>query len=484
MFIISDLDVSASLRITKWKEVNEGDVKILLAHILAMGLTRKSNMAKYWAQDKILETPWFGKYMSKNSFQLMMANLHLNDNSKQPDAQSVLYDPLYKVRPFVDLTTKKFKEVYKPDSILAFDEGMCPWKGRLSFKVYNPSKPNRFHIKLFQVSESNTGFIIGYDIYSGKKNRFSCERLSRTLDRTCTKTTKVVMGLLERCSLLDNGYNIYMDNYYTSPELFEELYYRNTFACGTVRKNRKGLPHAVSAPKFKKKGDMVFRRNGPLLALKWFDKRSVYMLTTIHDGVMINTGKVNLNNEEIWKPEAVHEYVKYMRAVDLGDQMMSYNNILRRSHKWWRKLFIHILNMALLNAYILHSKYGTKKLSHEDFTLSVISQWLEEGVNTCNWNLPPIVSNRMEGDARLHERHFPSHIPCAVGAKRLRPSWPCFVCSQIPRIEGVVVSRKWTSFWCEECKKPLCLDFCFKVFHTVNDYKSAALDYRIQKLRV
>ena len=483
LFLISDLNVSEKSRITKWTEVNECDVKIFLAHILGMGLTRKSNMEKYWSQERIVNTPWFGKYMSKNTFQLMMANLHINDNSKQPGSQSPLYDPLYKVRPLIDLTSKKFKEVYSPDSILAFDEGTCPWKGRLSFKVYNPSKPNRFHIKLYQTSESATGFIVAYDIYAGKKNPFSSERSSRTLDGTCTKTTKVVMGLLERSGVLDKGHKIYMDNYYTSPELFEELYYRYTFACGTCRKNRKGLPNGVSGAKLKKKGEMVFRRNGPLLALKWFDKRSVYMLTTIHDGVLINTGKVNYQNEQIWKPEAVHDYVKHMRAVDLGDQMMSYNNILRRSHKWWRKLFIHILNMALLNAYILHSKYGNKKLSHEEFTISVISQWLEEGVNNCNWKLPPLVSNRMEGDARLSERHFLSHIPCAVGAKRLRPSRPCFVCNQIPRVEGVPVCRKWTSFWCEECKKPLCLEFCFKLYHTVNDYKTAALDYRLQNLQ-
>ena len=447
-----------------------------------MGLTRKSNMTKYWTQDKILESPWFGKYMSKNSFQLIMANLHLNDNSLQPNAQSVQFDPLFKVRPFVDLLSQKFKDVYKPSSILAFDEGTCLWKGRLKFKVYNPSKPNRFHIKLYQISESNSGYISGFDIYAGKRNRFSCDLVSKTLDPNCTKTTKVVMGLLERCNLLDKGYQIYMDNYYTSPELLEELYYRSTFACGTVRKNRKGLPNAVSGPKFKKKGDMVFRRNGPLLALKWFEKRSVYMLTTIHDAVLVDTGKVTLENEKVWKPEAVHDYVKFMRAVDLGDQMMSYNNILRRSHKWWRKLFIHLLNMALLNAYILHSKYGNKKITHEEFSLSVIERWTEEGVAICIWTLPPLISNRNEGDERLTERHFPCRIPSAVGAKRSRPSRPCFVCSKIPLVEGIRVSKKWTSFWCDECKKPLCVEFCFKVYHTVKDYRSAALDYRLKNL--
>ena len=63
--------------------------------------------------------------------------------------------------------------------------------------------------------------------------------------------TNIVLGLLETTNLLDKGHHIYMDNYYTSPELFSELYYRETYACGTVRQNRKGLPLSVKKAKLK-----------------------------------------------------------------------------------------------------------------------------------------------------------------------------------------------------------------------------------------
>ena len=59
-----------------------------------------------------------------------------------------------------------------------------------------------------------------------------------------------------------------MDNYYSSPELFQDLFDAETYACGTVQKTRKGLPIAVSSAKLKKKGESVFRRNDALLALK------------------------------------------------------------------------------------------------------------------------------------------------------------------------------------------------------------------------
>ena len=81
------------------------------------------------------------------------------------------------------------------------------------------------------------------------------------LDPSCNQTTNIVMGLTDSTGLLDNGHHVYMDNYYTSHELFEELHFRNTFACGTVNPHCKNLPQAVVKQKMKKnpKGDCIFR---------------------------------------------------------------------------------------------------------------------------------------------------------------------------------------------------------------------------------
>ena len=87
-------------------------------------------------------------------------------------------------------------------------------------------KPNRFHIKLFQVSKANSGYIVRFHVYTGKNN--ACiSNASNPLDEECSKTTKIVLGLLESTNLLDKGHHVYMDNYYSSPELFSELYYRH-----------------------------------------------------------------------------------------------------------------------------------------------------------------------------------------------------------------------------------------------------------------
>ena len=86
------------------------------------------------------------------------------------------------------------------------------------------------------------------------------------------QTSCTVLGLLDSVQLLDMGHHVYFDNYYNSPDLIEMLYKRKTHACGTVRKNRKSLPIAVTQAKLKQ-GETVFCHKNNLLALKWMDKR-------------------------------------------------------------------------------------------------------------------------------------------------------------------------------------------------------------------
>ena len=176
--------------------------------------------------------------MSLVRFQSILSNFHIADNAN--DDRS---DPLFKVRPFITHLKLKFMSVYSPDRDISFDEGTCPWKGRLKFKVYNPAKPDKFGIKLYQACEAKSGYVLGFEIYQGATpNTDYSEALE--LPSGLGTTTRVVLSMLTFCGLIEQGHRIYMDNYYTSPELCNQLYYLNTYACGTVRVNRQGMPVA------------------------------------------------------------------------------------------------------------------------------------------------------------------------------------------------------------------------------------------------
>ena len=44
------------------------------------------------------------------------------------------------------------------------------------------------------------------------------------LNPQCNTTTETVIGLLEKGNLLRKGHHVYMDNYYSSPEIILELH--------------------------------------------------------------------------------------------------------------------------------------------------------------------------------------------------------------------------------------------------------------------
>jgi len=101
------------------------------------------------------------------------------------------------------------------------------------FRQFIPIKPGRFGIKAFTLAESTSGYLLNSKIYTGREG----DGVQRDLGR------KAVMSVIE--SYLDKGYCVFMDNYYTSVALFEELEERKTLACETVRSNRSGLPKAM-----------------------------------------------------------------------------------------------------------------------------------------------------------------------------------------------------------------------------------------------
>ena len=153
--------------------------------------------------------------------------------------------------------------------------------------------------------------------------------------------------------------------------------------------------------------------------------------------------------------------------------MMSYYSFLRRSLKWSRKLFIHLLNMLLFNAFVLQKKYAGTPLQHENFREYIVEMLLKEGLESCSLSLPAQGSTKTVHASRLTERHFPSCIPKKHDAKREKPTRPCYLCSQVREVMGVPIRPRWSSYWCEECRKVLCVNSCFAIYHTEEDYKTA-----------
>ena len=166
-----------------------------------------------------------------------------------------------------------------------------------------------------------------------------------------------------------------MDNFFSSPELSDDLAKKQIYCCGSVRPNRRGMPQDLALKTTKlKRGDIRVRTRADLTAILWRDKTDICMLMNIHNA----PAEGNLCNEggKAIEPIIVTDYNQHMGYVDKGDRMANSYSISRRTFKWTKKWFFHLLDLTVLNSYIFHSSCGGKKISHTDFRYNLVRNML------------------------------------------------------------------------------------------------------------
>lgn len=428
-----------------WVPVNKEEFYSFLAIVMLMSVVKKATLSSYWSTDPLLATPIFATVMPRDRFLEILRSMHFNDNNKQPSG-----DRIYKIEPVIKTLREKFKQFVIPYQNLCIDESLMLWKGRLSFKQYIPNKRHRFGVKLFIIVDCKSGTILDFIVYVGSDTDYEYQ------DHLGISGS-IVMTLME--PYLGKGHNLYVDNWYTSPTLFRELHLNKTGACGTVRSNRSGFP------KFKKlkRGEIDHLHQGSLLAIKWHDKREVHMLTSINKDGMAPTKKKNhLTNEIVEKPLAVIDYNANMGGVDKSDMQIHFIESVRKTIKWYKKLFFHLLDMTVLNAYNMHRIKEKKRQTLGEFRIELVRQLIEKYGKDFS-------SERRSTSAphpkRLIDRHFPSLIPYEKG--KTPKQLTCVVCSQSVRKDR---KRSKTRYECVDCNVGLCVSGCFKEYHTLSHY--------------
>lgn len=193
-------------------------------------------------------------------------------------------------------------------------------------------------------------------------------------------SSRIVLYLVN--NLLQNvpgaeGYHLFTDRYYTSVPLANKLLKRKCYLTGTIQRNKKFLPTEVSTPNFGADEYVAYRMNN-LLALAWKDKRVVTMLSSNDISKMKTVSRTVKHGIriEIKKPQVILNYNKSMGGIDLADQYGSTYCFMRKSMKWWRKLFFWGLEACSINSYILYNisceKNKVKPLTHLRFVRQLV----------------------------------------------------------------------------------------------------------------
>ena len=246
---IASHEIRTFSRVQAWKPTDTCEVKELISIFITMGILSYPSIEDYWRTTWPFENRAISSTMIRNRFGQLMKFLHLNDNSHYIKKGCVGHDRLYKLRPFVDSVVANCQQVYIPARELAIDESMIKFKGRLGFIQYNPKKPIKWGLKAFVLADSATGYVRNWMLYTGKMNTNMYSTSNAYIiftgkDDSLELNGKglghaVVLKLLE--GLEDRGHHVYLDNWYSSPALFDDLAFQRVWGMWHLAPQSQGL---------------------------------------------------------------------------------------------------------------------------------------------------------------------------------------------------------------------------------------------------
>lgn len=411
-----------------------------------MGIVKKPGLRDYWGKDPLTDTPQMRHVFSRDRFSKILMNFRVVHQSKTNEE-----DPLSKIRRFIDRIIKNSNKHYIPSKNLSLDESMIAFKGRHKFKVYMPKKPTKHGFKAYVVTDASSGYALAWEMHS------FTESIPFSLQKTLERILK---------PFRNQGYTVYMDRFYTSPELLIELLSHNIKACGTVLPGRCRLSGDLQA-EIRTISPLGYRHYGYLdqtLAV-WRDgHRYVYFLSTAHDATLVEGMRRMRKREKkldptgpprqkIVLPEIAVQYNQYMGGVDRFDQKMAYYGHRHRSRKWQMKVFYYFLEVAMVNSYVLYLKKqqidGVKPLSHKRYRMEVIRKLL---------NLP-----QLNKELLLSKKFsFDNSAGCVL--RCTHKPMNCAICSA----QGESKKRVRTSYKCQTCEVNVCALGCYDIHRKMN----------------
>ena len=443
-----------------WNETSNEEIESFIALLIYFGLVKVSgDVRKYWSTKSVYHGLWARKILSRERYQALSAFLHVADPTNEIPGEK-----LRKVNEFVASFKERCKILYQPFQKLAVDERMVKSKHRSGIKQSMKDKPTKQGLKLWVLADSANGYTVDFNIYIGKDAAKESSEHGLSYD--------VVMELMQ--PFLNQGYHLYLDNFYTSPQLVEDLFERGTLSTGTVKVNRKDFPKCLADvekwAKTAKRGDVRWVRRSHILALQWIDCKPVSILTTLYsanDQVSckrkVKKRGGSISKASVPQPLAIHEYNQYMNGVDRSDQMLAYYSVKRKCYKWWKTLFFHLIDIAVVNSFLLFQNFRSQKPDVEglrrtatysiiDFREALVRQILDWE----EYDDPPLYERSTPGQSQFGVVHMPE-------VSKLRRV--CVVCYR----EGRSQRRVQTYCSAPQCQKFLHLQSdlnCFKTWHS------------------
>lgn len=156
-----------------------------------MGYHVLPTLRSYWSTEPDMGVPYLAKIMPLSRFEEIRRNLHFCDNATQPSRVSPDFDRAYKIRLVMNHFNSSFQSAMNNTITQSVDEHMVKFKGHNIMKQYMQNKPVKRGFKMWCRADSRTGYLFEFDLYTGKKEIGTRNRIGRIC---CPRSDKIFSG--------------------------------------------------------------------------------------------------------------------------------------------------------------------------------------------------------------------------------------------------------------------------------------------------
>ncbi|MEI6864815.1 transposase [Flavicella sp.] len=327
------------------------ELKTYLGILMKFGIVHTPSYRYFWKNSSRYNQ--IADSMSRNRFEEIKSFLHFNNNALLKPRDHPEHDKLHKTRPVIEAIRNNCRKIPQEEH-QAIDEQIIPTKAHSALKQYNPMKPHKWGYKVISRAGAS-GFIYDFLIYTGK----GCIEDSENIGVSSAYVIKLSEDVPR-----NKNYKLFFDNWFSSLPLVEALNDRGILCLSTVRSNRlKGIK--LKEEKYlKKEGrgsyDFSVEQNSQTIAIKWYDNKAVHLLSNYAGieptDVCKRWDRKRNQRIEVTRPLAVKEYNKFMGGVDLSDMLIELYRIDFKSKKWYMRIFFYLLDMSVVNAWLLYRR--------------------------------------------------------------------------------------------------------------------------------
>ncbi|XP_055918514.1 piggyBac transposable element-derived protein 4-like [Eupeodes corollae] len=297
-------------------DTNIDEIRALIGLLYIAGVQKQSRRAiKYmWS---INCSPIFQAIMGQKRFEFLTNCIRFDDRETRDRA-----DKLSPIRLIWEKFCFNSTKYYTPHEYCTIDEQLLGFRGNCTFRIYIPSKPDKYGIKIITMCDSRTYYMVSAIPYIGKEIRISNDPIPLQIVK---KITESIHGA---------GRNLTMDNWFTSIQLVEEMLSRHKLTVvGTLRKNKAEIP-PLFLPNRKKEilsSQFAFKDKMTLVAFTPKKGKGVVLISSLHKGKTVDP--------QSKKPEIINFYNSTKGGVHTFDQLVHTYSLARKNTEMAAQIF-------------------------------------------------------------------------------------------------------------------------------------------------